>query len=57
MIEMAWLELPSGFELECTDNLVNPNWGPVGVAPTVQNGVKRVTVPANATSRFYRLRK
>lgn len=53
---VSWPETP-GFVLETKAELNNAAWSPVGIAPVLSNGVNTVTVPMNATTGFFRLRK
>ena len=52
---ISWPDTSTGFVLESTDSLANPNWTPVTPAPTQSGGMFQVTVDPSAPARFYRL--
>jgi hypothetical protein len=53
---ISWPNVP-GFALESKAMLTSMNWGPVGTAPALSNGVNTVTLPMSGSVSFFRLRK
>ena len=57
-ILLAWPEPSDGYILEVANHLLTATaWTAVTNAPVVNNGQKRVPLPANANWSYYRLRK
>jgi len=53
----AWPTNTGGFSLECTTNLVSPNWIPATPPPVMAGGAYVVTNSPTAEKMFYRLHK
>lgn len=57
---IAWPAPSPGYVLERTADLLTPAttvWTPVGIIPTVVNGMNTVTVPASGAQSFFRFRR
>jgi uncharacterized delta-60 repeat protein len=56
-VTISWPLLPSGFVLESTTNLVQPNWQPATETPFTNNNHLQISPPADQQQRFFRLHK
>jgi hypothetical protein len=57
-VTLSWPESATDFVLEATAELSSlADWQPVPDAPVILNGKSSVTLPANQSSRFFRLRR
>ena len=54
-IVVSWPDTATGFVLQSTDSLSNPNWMEVSTTPTQSGGMFQVTIDPSAPARFYRL--
>jgi hypothetical protein len=52
---ISWPVTAIGFGLEQTGDLTTPAWGGTGLTPVVVGEAYQVTVPANSSSKFFRL--
>ena len=55
-ILVAWPAPATGFVLQQSSGLGNPNWQDATNVPIVAGGERQVVVPASGGSRFFRLR-
>ena len=54
---LSWSVAGGNFFLEEANDIVNPDWMPVSVQPSVAGSVATVTLPdSGVTPRFFRLR-
>ncbi len=56
-LTITWPATATGFTLQQADVLVPASWGASGLTPSVEGDVYKVTVPASAAARYYRLIK
>jgi hypothetical protein len=57
-VVLSWSASATGFILETSPALgASANWQPVSVTPSTTNGQSSVSVPPNAQTSFYQLRK
>lgn len=55
---LSWPIYPTGFAVEATPNLTAPNWTVINTPlPTLLDGTNHLTLPANASERYFRLRR
>jgi regulation of enolase protein 1 (concanavalin A-like superfamily) len=55
-LTLSWPDTLGNVILQSTESLAPPVlWSPVDAASTLENGIRRVTLPNNAPARFYRL--
>jgi len=56
-LKLSWPAAVTGFDLEGTASLITPNWQPVTITPTLNNGRYEVNVTLSGDQQFFRLKK